>query len=95
MTDSEEVYLLTTIKWNPHAKSYSSNEEIMLDWEGNLTNKKDVQHFLLSDIEEYATIAATIKICSMEMRAVETLIDAAHQDDGIPRPVFTYVISMP
>ena len=25
----------------------------------------------------------------MEMRAVETLIDASHQDDGIPRPVFT------
>ena len=26
----------------------------------------------------------------MEMREVETLIDADHQDDGRPRPVFTH-----
>ena len=32
MTDSEEVYLLTTSRWNPHENSYSSNEKIMLDW---------------------------------------------------------------
>ena len=30
MTDSEEVYLLTTSKWNPHDKSYSSNKESMI-----------------------------------------------------------------
>ena len=30
MTDSEEVYLLTTSRWNPHDKAYSSNKEIIL-----------------------------------------------------------------
>ena len=60
----------------------------MLDWEGNLIDKKDRQHFLLSEIEKDVTIAGTSKFCSMEMRSVETLIDAAHQDYGRPRPVF-------
>ena len=61
----------------------------MLIWEGNLINKKDLHHFILSDIEEDATIATTGKIFSMKMLAVETLIDAYHQDDGILRPVLT------
>ena len=89
MADSEEVYLLKTRRWNPHDKAYSLNEERMLYWEGNLIDKKDHHNFLLSETEEDATIAVTSKICSMEMRAVETLIDAAHKDVGIPRPVFT------
>ena len=42
----------------------------MLKWEGNLINKKGRQHFLLSDIEEDATIAVASKIFSMEMQAV-------------------------
>ena len=89
MTDSEEVYLLTTIIWNPHDKAYSLNEESMIEWEWNLIDKKDRHQFLLSDIKEGVTIAVTSKICSMEVRAVETLIDASHQGDGRPRTVFT------
>ena len=61
----------------------------MLDSEGNLTDKEDRQNFLLSEIDEDATIPVTRKIFSMEMRAVRTLIDAAHQYNGIPRPVLT------
>ena len=61
----------------------------MLDWEGNLISKKDRQHFLLSEIEEDATIAVTITSFSMEMRSVENLIYAAHQDDGRPTQVST------
>ena len=59
----------------------------MLDYGGSLIGKKNCQHFLLSEIEENANISVTSIVCSMEMRAVETLIDAAHQDDGRPRPV--------
>ena len=89
MTDSEELYLLTTSRWKPHDKAYSSNEDIMLDLEGNLIDKKDLQHFILSEIEENVTIAVISKICSMEMWAVETLIDAAHQYYGRPKPFST------
>ena len=61
----------------------------MLDWEGNLIDYKYQHNFLLSDIEEDSTIAVTSKICSMEIRAVETLIDAFHQYDMIPGKCFT------
>ena len=61
----------------------------MLDYGGSLIGKKNCQHFLLSEIEEDATIAVTSKMCIMEMQAVETLIYADHQYYGRPRPVFT------
>ena len=61
----------------------------MLDSEGNLVVKKDLQNFLLSDIEEDATISVTRKIFSMEIQSVETFIDAENQDDGRPIPVST------
>ena len=61
----------------------------MLDWERNLTGKKERRKFLLSEIEEYVTIAVTSKICSINMREVKNLIDADNQDDRIPRPFFT------
>ena len=61
----------------------------MLNWEGNIIDKKYIHHFLLSAIEEDATISITSKFCSMEMQAVETLIYATHQDDRRPRPFFT------
>ena len=78
-----------TRSWNPNEKAYSWNEESMIDCEGKLIDNKDHQQLLLSEIEEYATIAVTTKICSRAMRAVENLIDAAHQDNGRPSPVLT------
>ena len=62
MTDSEEVYLITTSRWNPHYKAYTSNKKIMIYWEGHLIEKKDRQHFLLSEIEEDVTIDLTSKV---------------------------------
>ena len=62
----------------------------MLEWEVNFIVKKDRQHFLLSEMEEDANISVTSEICSMEMREVETLINAAHQDDGRLRQVLPY-----
>ena len=88
MTNAEKVYLLTTSIWNPHDKAYLSSEYSMLNWEVNLIDKKNCLHFLLSDIEKDAIISVTSKICNMEMRAVETLIDESHQYDGRPRPIF-------
>jgi hypothetical protein len=35
------VYLLTPNGvWNPHSDSYSKNEEMMTDWEGNMVEKQ-------------------------------------------------------
>ena len=41
LVDPQDIYLLTPTRWNPHSNAYARNEELMLDWEGNLTDKKD------------------------------------------------------
>eukprot|EP00957_Ditylum_brightwellii_P157937 12021729-Ditylum_brightwellii.AAC.1 len=34
-------HAITPTKWNPHCDSFAKNEEYMLDWEGNIIDKKD------------------------------------------------------
>ena len=41
LEETEEVYLLTPSRWNPHCDSYAQNEENMLDWEGDMVERKD------------------------------------------------------
>ena len=38
--ENDEVYLLTPTRFNPHDDAYAANEESMLDWEGNMIEKK-------------------------------------------------------
>jgi hypothetical protein len=39
MQETEDVYLLTPSRWDPHCDAYAINEENMLDWEGNMVEK--------------------------------------------------------
>ena len=39
--EAEDVYLLTPSRMNPHCDAYATNEENMLDWEGNKIQWKD------------------------------------------------------
>jgi hypothetical protein len=41
MQETEEIYLLTPSRWNSHSDAYAMNEDNILDWEGNLKEKKD------------------------------------------------------
>ena len=36
LLNPNEVYILSPATWNPHSGAYSTNEESMLDWEGNM-----------------------------------------------------------
>jgi hypothetical protein len=52
MMNTEDVYLLTSSTMHPYCDAYASNEENMLDWEGNMVQKRDRLQILLSDIPE-------------------------------------------
>ena len=41
LEDPLDVYLLTPTKWNPHSDAYAANEESIVDWEGNIKQRKD------------------------------------------------------
>ena len=60
----------------------------MLNWEGNKIDKSDRQQFLLFDIEEDVVMAASVQIFSMEMRAVETVMDSNNNDYERPLPMY-------
>ena len=40
MMNTEDVYLLTPSKMNPHCDGYATNEENILDWEGNMVQRR-------------------------------------------------------
>ena len=40
MMESEDIYLITPSQMNPHCDAYATNEENMLDREGNMVTKK-------------------------------------------------------
>ena len=83
--ESDEVYLLTTSRWDPHQKAYSTNEDSMLDWEGNIIDKSNRrQTILLAEIEEDTAMTASVQIGSIEMEAVESIEKGFTFNDDMP-----------
>jgi hypothetical protein len=74
LNDSDEVYTLTPTKWNPHCDAYAANEENMLDWEGNIVEKKDRVQVILSDIAEDLAAAASVQVSSLESRCIDDVL---------------------
>ena len=52
LQECEDVLVVTPDghKWDPHSDVYAQNEESMLDWEGNLSHKKDQICILVEDL---------------------------------------------
>ncbi len=82
----DDVYLLTPNGiWNPHSDSYSKNEEMMTDWEGNMVEKQHRKTILLSEIEEDHAMAAYSTISKVEARAIDRMIPEATISSGTGR----------
>ena len=71
----DDVYLLTPNGiWNPHSDAYAKNEENMLDWEGEMVEKKHRKRILLSEIEEDVAMCSAAAISAAEVREVNRLM---------------------
>ena len=93
LLNPNEVYILSPATWNPHSDAYSTNEESMLDWEGNMQPKKDRQHrIVLDDVEDDVNMVASLSIALLEQEAIDIhLIEDDERFDKmgisfIPRP---------
>ena len=93
LLNPNEVYVLSPATWNPHSDAYSTNEESMLDWEGNMQPKRDRQHqIVLDDVEDDVNMVASLSITPLEQEAIDLhLIEDDEQSDKmgisfIPRP---------
>jgi hypothetical protein len=76
MMEAEDVYLLTPSRMNPHCNAYATNEEYMLNWEGNMIQRKDRAQILLSEIQEDVAMTASVQVSSTEARAIDTVLES-------------------
>jgi hypothetical protein len=92
MQESENIYMLTNDRFDPHDDSFAANEENMLDWEGNMIEKKHRTQILLSDIVEDSKMAASVQISSIESRAIDRALES-DADEEMVKPCFDTVPS--
>ena len=79
MMDTEDIYLLTPTQWNPHDDSYAANEENMLDWEGNMVERKDRKRVLLSEVAEDTATTASAQVSAIENQAIDSVLQRSNQ----------------
>ena len=73
LEEPEDVYILTPTTWNPHSDAYVTNEESMLDWEGNMRHEKDHEKgVVLEDIPSDDTMISSLALCEKEQMAVSS-----------------------
>ena len=80
-----EVYILSPATWNPHSDAYSTNEESMLDWEGNMQQERDHQHrIILDDVEDDVNMVASLQITQLEQKVIDAhLVDDDEHYEGM------------
>ena len=73
LEEPDDVYILTPTTWNPHSGAYVTNEESMLDWEGNMKHEKDHEKgVVLEDIPSDDTMISSLAPCEKEQMDVSS-----------------------
>lgn len=69
---SDEIYLVTPTRFNPHDSSYAINEAAMLDWEGEMIPARERRSILLEDIDEDLQVSSLFNISASESTAIDS-----------------------
>jgi hypothetical protein len=80
LNECEEVYMLTPSTWNPHNPVYSSNEENMINWKGDMRVEEDMQHIILSDVAENTNISSAVFVGHIETKTIEDFLTITPDD---------------
>ena len=90
LVEPNDVYLLTPTHWNPHSDEYAKNEELMLDWEGNMTLKKDRESRVVLDaIPEDPAMVSSLSVSRVEDAAIDAnFATDIYDDDDKPHPLY-------
>jgi hypothetical protein len=75
MMEAEDVHILAPSRMSPHCDAHATNKENVLDWEGNMMQRKDRIQILLSKIQEDVALAASAQVLSTEARAIDTVLE--------------------
>jgi hypothetical protein len=63
----------------------------MLDWEGNMVKRRDRKQILLSDIEVDEAMAASVQIGSIEVNAIDLVMETMDDEWKRPHPYYEQV----
>ena len=85
LLNPNEVYILSPATWNPHSDAYSTNEESMLDWEGNMQQKRDHQHWIILDnVEDDLNLVTSLQITHLEQEVIDAhLVEDEEHYEGV------------
>lgn len=81
LSESDDVYLITPTRWNPHQIAYAQNEDAMLDSEGYIIPKRQRQQVMLTDIMDDDVMSSSLQICSTEANAAEALSESWNESN--------------
>ena len=85
LLNPNEVYILPPATWNPHSDAYSTNDESMLDWEGNMQPKRDHQdRIILDNVEDDVNMVASLQITQLEQEVIDPhMVEDDEHHDGM------------
>ena len=92
LVEPEDVYLLMPTQWNPHSDTYACNEELMLDWEGNMTLKKDREaRVVIDELPDDMAMISSMVVSKLENEMIDTHFASVNDDHDNPHPQYQQV----
>ena len=89
LRECEDIYLLTPTRWDPHDSAYGLNEEGMVDWQGEMVEKKYRRQVLLSEIKLDDAMDASLCISAVESSVIDRNLQRSHDESSeIVRPLY-------
>ena len=71
-----DVYVMSPTRWNPHSNAYAHNEESMIDWNGNIKEKRDhTQVVFVDDLPGDASMVSSLQVPDVEQRMIDRVFD--------------------
>jgi hypothetical protein len=92
LVEPSDVYLLTPTQWNPHSDSYARNEELMLDWEGNMTAKRDREaRVVIEELPDDAAMISSMFVSKLEDETIDANFTSDVDEHEEPHPQYQQV----
>ena len=82
LRECEQVYLLTPSRWDPHDNAYRLNEDGMLDWQGEMVQKKHRRQVLLSAVKADDAMAASLSIGQAEASVIDANLERSYENSS-------------
>ena len=88
----EEVYIITPSVCNTQCDTYAENEEIMIDWEGNMIEKPNREQIFMWEITEENTMMASVQISSAKLDDIYQVLQRIdHVLEDNDRPCYMHI----